>query len=386
VRDDERTGPDSEGVGEAADRRPRLRALLARQAAPGGFVPFDRFMEVALYGEGVGYYARARTPFGPKGDYYTAAHVHPLFGRTIARHLSAMRRALGSGRPFRVVELGPGDGTLAASVLDGLGEFSAERQGLEYVLVERSAPLRTVALERVEASARRIGIPVRVGPSLGGDGPFEGVVLANEVLDALPVRRLRWTGTDWIELGIRLSGDTISAAEAPLLGTIPSPPIPTDLEPGTTYEFSPMADGLVREVGDHLAAGAFLVLDYGMEERELLRGHPTGTLESVRRHRTVDDLYADPGSADLSTFVNFTRVRAAAQRAGLEEIAYCSQAEALGAWGFPELLNEAIARAGGAEEEVRTRLAAKSLLFGFERFRALELASTSSARALRAIT
>src|SRR5208283_6157400 len=102
--------------------------------------------------------------------------------------------------------------------------------------------------------------------------------------------------------------------------------------------------------------------------------HRSGTLTAVRRHRFVDDPFAEPGTSDLSVFVNFTRVRAAAARAGLREVAFRRQAEALGEWGFPRLLEEAIRAAPSTEAEVRTRLAAKNLLFGFERFCALELA------------
>jgi SAM-dependent MidA family methyltransferase len=371
---------------EESSRVARVVQRLSEEGGSTGFVPFDRFMEVALYDPKVGFYARARTPFGRSGDFYTAAHVHPLFGRSLAERLRTVRRALGRERPFRIVEAGPGDGTLAETILGALARAPEGAAGVEYVLVERSPSLRQAAMERVESAGRAAGIPVRLAGSVAADGPFEGAVLANEVLDAQPTRRLRWTGTEWQELGVRVDAETLVAASKTLQVPVPPPELPTPKEPGVVLEISPVAEGWVREVADHLARGLAIVIDYGMEQPELLAGHPSGTLAAVRGHRAVDDPLAAPGTSDLSMFVNFTRVRAAATRAGLAEVAYCSQAEALGAWGFPALFESDVRSAGSAEAEVRLRLAAKSLLFGFDRFRVLELAAPNGADALRATT
>jgi SAM-dependent MidA family methyltransferase len=384
---DERADPDRAPRPETEDPE-RARALVRRLsevAGPDGFVPFDRFMELALYGEGVGFYAREDSPFGPAGDFYTAAHVHPLFGRTIAEHIRSVRAALGPARPFRVVEVGSGDGALAATILEALGS-GPEPAGYEYLLVERSPTLRHRSLERVESAGRAAGIPVRLAASVGADGPFEGLVLANEVLDAQPVRRLRWSGTEWRELGVRVEASVLAPADEPLATPVPGPSLAAPAEDGTIVEVSPAAEAFVREVADHLAQGSFVVLDYGMEEPELRSAHPSGTLESVRRHRVVPDPLSAPGTTDLSTFVNFSRVREVARRAGLVELAYCSQSEALGTWGFPTLFERAVREAGSSEAEVRLRLAAKNLIFGFDRFRALEWSAPDSERALRPLT
>ncbi|MGC2206169.1 MAG: SAM-dependent methyltransferase [Thermoplasmata archaeon] len=361
---------------DASERERSARVVDALRAAadPSGFLPFDRFMEIALYADDIGFYHRTRPPLGPSGDFYTAAHVHPLFGQTLAARLREIRRAVGGSHPFRIVELGPGDGTLAASVVT---ELRDEAPGLEYVLVERSPARAREAQERVRRAAP--GIPVRVAESVGALGPLAGAVIANEFLDAQPARRLRWDGTSWHELGVRVEGAGMAAAEVPLARAVPGTPLPVPSEAGGVFEVSPAAEGFVREVGDHLVAGAAIVLDYGCEESELLRGHPRGTLAAVRGHRFVADPLDAPGTADLSTFVNFTRIRGVARASGLEEIAFRSQAEALGAWGFPSRLDAAIRTAGSAEAEVRLRLAAKNLLFGFDRFRVLELAPPKTA-------
>jgi SAM-dependent MidA family methyltransferase len=343
----------------------RLRSL----ADPSGFVPFDRFMDTALYAEGIGYYSAARSPLGLRGDFYTAAHVTPLFAATIAQRIRVARRELGADSPFRVVELGPGDGTLAAGVLRAL---TNESRGVEYTLVDRSAARAREAVDRTRAVAG--SIPVKVAGSLADDGPFAGVVLANEFLDAQPARRLRWDGTRWHELGVRVEPDRVVAAESDDVPPVPGAPLPVPTEPEVTVEISPGSEAIVREIADHLTAGAAILIDYGLEETELLGGHPRGTLAAVRNHRSVPDPLEGPGTSDLSVFVNFSRVRAAARAAGLSELAYRSQAEALGAWGFPALLEAAVRTAGSSPEEVRVRLAAKNLLFGFDRFRVLELA------------
>ncbi|HXY12490.1 MAG TPA: SAM-dependent methyltransferase [Thermoplasmata archaeon] len=370
----------AEGSTSAAHRELALEALRSVADAD-GFVPFDHFMEVALYAPGVGFYARDDSPFGREGDYYTAAHASPLFGRTIAERVRTVLAVLPTDRPRRVIEVGPGDGTLAEGVLRGLAAGPTSFGPVEYVLVERSGPLSVRSFERVASVGQAVGIPVRAARGIGADGPFYGVVLANELLDAQPARRLLWDGTRWLETGVRLTREGFAPATTPLERPVPGTKLPESPPLGTILEFSPMAEAFVREVADHLVAGLCILLDYGMDETELLSAHPGGTLAAVRRHRYVDDPFADPGSSDLSVFVNFTRVRAVASASGLREVAFRSQAEALGAWGFPHLFEEALRSAPNAEAEVRTRLAGKSLLFGFERFYALELAPPERSRA-----
>jgi len=360
----------------------RSRAVVERLGAAAdadGFLPFERFMEIALYADRIGYYERERTPLGVPGDFYTAAHVDPLFAETVAARLRSVRRALGSPAPFRVVELGPGDGTLAAGIAGALG---GDPPGWEYVLVDRSSARAREAAARLANSA----LPVRTESEVGALGPFSGVVLANECLDAQPIRRLRWDGGEWHELGIRIVDGRVVPAEAGPARPVPGAPLPSDPAPGVVVEVSPAAEGLVREVADHLAEGEAIVIDYGMDESELVRGHPTGTLAAVRDHRTLPDPYSAPGTADLSAFVNFSRVRAAARAAGLSEVAFQPQALALGAWGFSDLLGAALAAAPNSEVRVRRQLAAKSLLFGFDRFRVLELAPPASAARLASAT
>jgi SAM-dependent MidA family methyltransferase len=368
----------------AAASRPPSPGLLARLrevAGPGGFIPFDRFMEIALYAEGIGYYGRETGPFGTSGDYYTAPAVHPLFAETVAARAQEVLARLPADRPARLVELGPGDGTLSARVASAIGRSNPSRSDVEYVLVERSPPLRRRALEAVLAAAVGSSVKVRALPSLSADGPFSGVVLANELLDAQPARRLLFDDGAWSEIGVKVEGELLVEAIS-VARPVPGAPLPASPQPGTVYEFSPVAEGIVREIGDHLVDGLAILIDYGMDEGELLAAHPRGTLQSIRRHRAADDPLVAPGESDLSVFVNRSRIRAVARAAGLREVACRSQAEALGAWGFPRLLQSAVRASRSAGMEVRTRLAAKNLLFGFERFWALELSPAGSSTSL----
>ncbi|MCI4369092.1 MAG: SAM-dependent methyltransferase [Thermoplasmata archaeon] len=357
-----------------------LNERLGEACEADGFLPFDRFMETALYSPGVGYYERAASAPGPSGDFYTAGQVSPLFAECLAARIADEFRRLGDPERFRVVEVGPGDGTLAAATVRALAPRLPETAGVEYVLVERSRALRERAFTSLEAACRGSTVRARSLPQLGSDGPFEGVVVANELLDALPAERWVARGGSWCEVGLTRQGERWTFAERAKSGTLPleNPPLP--VEEGTVFERSGPALTFPREIADHLSRGSAILIDFGASEDELLLGRPNGTLAALRAHRPVEDPLERPGETDLSTFVNFTRLREAARRAGLIERSFLRQRDALGAWGFPKLLEEALARSTSAEASVRLQLAAKNLLFGFENFWVLELSAPGPRR------
>jgi SAM-dependent MidA family methyltransferase len=340
-----------------------------RAEAGEGILRFDRFVETALYSPG-GFYDSDAPPLGREGSFYTAAHVTPLFGAALGRRLRREQERIGEGRAFRVVEVGPGDGTLAFDVARTLPSSGPR---WTWTFVERSRSLRSALEARVRSDAAGLPVDFDFSDSVGERGTFDGAVVANEFLDALPFRRVVRRSGEWVELGVRWTGERFDWADDGAPARIPGEPLPS-ADDGTRYELLERAEGFVREVADHLADGVAIFLDYGADTEELLRGHPMGTLAALRGHRTTDPLDL-PGSSDLSAFVDFARIRSSAARAGLVERAFRRQAEALGDWGFGELLEAAVASAEGAEAVVRLRLAAKNLLFGFDTFRVLELAS-----------
>ena len=365
--------PPPAGDPEARARSERLAARIADEARALGLLPFDRFVELALYDPSDGYYAQPDLRLGAAGDFYTAAHVHPLFGRTVAHRLLAEYDRLGAPASFTVVEAGAGDGTLAWDLAEALPAGSAGGVLDHHTIVELPGDRRDRLAESLGAT----------GPAFAGSvaeiGPLEGVVLANELLDALPFRRVVRTAGGWAELGVAARGDRLVPETAPLVRPVPPPALP-DAPEGTVLEISEAGEAWVREVADHLVAGALIVLDYGREEPELVRAYPSGTVAAVRSHRTLPDPLASPGTADLSAFVNFGRIRAAAARAGLRLLHDRSQAEALGAWGFEDARQRAVDAARTDEERVRVLMASKNLLFGFEGFRVLEFGPAADAR------
>jgi SAM-dependent MidA family methyltransferase len=357
------------GPGEpAAELLERLRRL----SDPDGFLPFDRYWEIVQFTENLGYYARPASPLGLSGDYYTAPTVTPLFGATLADRLLAGWTELGRPAEFRFVELGAGDGALAAELLDRLGEARPEGAEWEYALVERSEPLRRGALERLRPIAERAGIQLTAPESLESGGPFVGAIVANELLDALPARRLRRICAGWEELGVVIDRGHVAPSSRPLIRPVPPPRLPS-APVGATLEISAEAEGTFREVADHLEAGPAIFLDYGALEPRWSAMEGEGTLVALQQHAPLPDPLHAPGRSDLSCFVNFTRVRAAAARAGLRERAFSPQREALVAWGFPAGLERAIGAAPNDVERVKLRLLAKNLLLGFENFYVLEL-------------
>jgi SAM-dependent MidA family methyltransferase len=351
---------------------PVLRRRLRSAAEADGFLPFDRFMEISLYDPGQGFYDRTTTRLGRAGDFYTASHVHGLFGATLADHFRKIRRSEGWTGRSSIVEVGPGDGTLAADIRAALHSPTAEGSSWEYVLVERSASLRG-------AIAARFGqlqpgeVPWRIAPSVGAEGPFRGILLANELLDAFPFRRLLKTEAGWAELGVIVPAEGPVRAEVRDPGhTQPPADLPERAPAGSVLEISLSMESWIRELADHLTGGRAVLIDYGVEEEALLARGGAGTIEAIREHRSVDPL-SRPGTADISAWVNFSRVRRAAKSAGLRETFYGPLSEALVQWGIDDV--RAHLEVGqDPVEATKLRLAEKSFLFGFGTFKVLELA------------
>ena len=318
-----------------------IRSVIARQ---GGWLPFDRFMALALYAPGLGYYARGDRQFGvlpsSGSDFVTAPELSPLFGQALARQVA---QALDGSGTDEVWEFGAGSGVLARELLDTLGS-----RVKRYAIVDVSGALRERQREVLRLHLDRVRWIDEWPETL------HGVVVGNEVLDAMPVQLLHFDGQQWHERGVALR-------EAPSDAVKSTPPWAwadrsTDLRPpvddlvsltsGTdamfTTEIHPQAEAFIATLADRLQRGAAFFIDYGFPAAEYY--HPQrsgGTLMCHRAHQADTDPLADVGAKDITAHVNFTGIAMAAQSAGLQVLGYTSQARFLMNCGLLDLLQGA---------------------------------------------
>ncbi|HRZ24247.1 MAG TPA: SAM-dependent methyltransferase [Candidatus Contendobacter sp.] len=328
----------------AAAHSARLVDLLrATIADAGGAISFARFMDLALYAPGLGYYRAGARKFGSGGDFVTAPELSPLFSRCLARQCQEILAALGGGQ---ILELGAGSGVMAADLLLELRALNALPE--RYAILELSGELRdrqrqTLTRRAPEVLDRVVWLDQPPEPE------FRGIVLGNEVLDALPVERFRITAhgprrlmVRWTEAGlVWAEGDedpavtaAIAGIEADLGGRLPE---------DYRSEYIPHLQDWLRTIAEPLAAGALLFVDYGYPRRAYY--HPertTGTLLCHYRHRAHDDPLILPGLQDITASVDFTAVAQAARAVGLDVAGYTRQNYFLFGCGLMDLLADQI--------------------------------------------
>ncbi len=301
-------------------------------------MPYERFMQQALYCPELGYYERGHASLGRAGDFATSVSTGPVFGRLLAFqflnwiHSFEADGCTADSRPM-LVECGSHDGQLAQDILDAIGELSpAHAADIEYWILEPSPRRRQWQEQRLATFGGRVRwagsfaeLPRRV----------TGVIFSNELLDAFPVRRLGWDATArcWFEWGVGLcdkafswqrltSGGMGSDALYAALGLTMSPPerelLEAQLPDGYTIELNAKAVGWWSEAARALDCGALIAFDYGGTIETLLRPERTGgTLRGYQHHRVSDRVLENPGGQDLTAHVNFTAIRRAGESEGL---------------------------------------------------------------------
>ncbi len=318
------------------------RHICQKIEAAGGWISFAVFMDQALYAPGLGYYAAGAQKFGSEGDFVTAPEMTPLFGRTVARQVAQVLEQVGGD----VVELGAGSGLLAVDIL---GEL--ERLGClpaRYRILEPSAELAQRQKQRIghrlPAMIERVewldSLDI-LKPSAPG---FRGVVIANEVLDAMPVHILVWRREGIFERGVALEDDALVWQERPAgiplqaaAGRIGA--VAANLDLPYVSEVSPATTALVSSLAHGFDRGAMLLIDYGFPRAEYY--HPqrsSGTLMCHYRHRAHDDALFLPGLQDITAHVDFTALAEAGADAGCRIAGYTTQAQFLVNCGITELL------------------------------------------------
>jgi SAM-dependent MidA family methyltransferase len=312
-----------------------LAHLQHHIASNGGWIGFDDFMAQALYAPGLGYYSRGATVFGamPQGlrmpdgtlkgagsDFVTAPEISPLFGQALARQVAQALQATGTDE---VWEFGAGTGALALQILDALATLGVTLR--RYTIVDLSQPLKA----RQQATLHAHGDTVQWAEAL--PDAMRGVVVGNEVLDAMPVKLLARVGGVWHERGVVWVDGVADQFFA-------WQDRPTDLRPPTEVpgahdyltEIHIQGEAFVRTLGDRLKAGAVFLLDYGFPENEYYHEQRhMGTVMCHRAHLVDDNPLVHVGSKDVTAHVNFTGVAVAAQDAGLEVLGYTNQAHFL---------------------------------------------------------
>jgi SAM-dependent MidA family methyltransferase len=319
---------------EAHSRRVHAH-LAARIAAAGGRLGFAVFMREALYAPGLGYYAAGAAKLGPGGDFTTAPELSRLFGRAVARQCAEVLGAVGGG----ILEFGAGSGALACELLATLATLGVCPE--DYAILEVSPDLRARQQARVAGLAPALATRVRWLDRLP-EVPRAGVVLANEVLDALPVERfvLRASGPHVLGVALDAAGAFVDCewpADATMARDLASRlgDSTTARPNGYRGEYCPSLGPWIASVAPLLDRGVVLAIDYGLPRSQLY--HPeraTGTLRAHYRHRAHHDPYVHPGLQDLTAWVDFTAVAEAAVDAGLDVLGFTTQAAFLLALGI----------------------------------------------------
>ena len=313
----------------SAGPSPLVRLIERAIASAGGWLPFDRFMALALYAPGLGYYARGSRQFGAMpasgSDFVTAPELSPLFGAALARQV---HQALDATSTDEVWEFGAGSGALAAQLLRALGDRVAR-----YTIVDVSGTLR----ERQRETLAPYGARVRWLDEL--PAAMRGVIVGNEVLDAMPVQLLHWDGAAWLERGVVGGAGGFAFADR---ATDLRPPVDAAFAAGTITEIHPQAEAFIRTLADRLECGAAFFVDYGFPEAEYyLPERSSGTLMCHRAHVADADPLADIGAKDITAHVDFSAIALTAQDAGFEVLGYTSQARFLLNCGLAETMADA---------------------------------------------
>ncbi len=343
------TLPDPEAVGEDAVLADAIRSEIAER----GPITFARFMERALYEPGHGYYRRPEPGPGTAGaDFLTAPEAHPIFGAAIGRLLEQAWDALGRPSPFTVTEPGAGTGALAAGLLGGLRSLGSP---LFQVVRYRPIEVESARLDTLRERLAADGLAGLLSQRRHAASEI-GAVVANEVLDALPVHRVvgRDGGLRELMVGVDGAGNLIwqeAEPSSPALAERLAAEGVT-LDDGHVTEICLALDAWLEDASRHLARGLLVLVDYAAEPVDLHGAtHPDGTLRAFARHAVGSDPFRHVGRQDLTATVDLAAVRSAATRAGLTPIGETSQAELLARVGTADLTDAYLRRPGATLQD-----------------------------------
>lgn len=337
----------------AATSSEALQTLIAADIRQhGGWIPFSRFMELALYAPQYGYYTGGAHKIGAAGDFITAPVLTPLFGQTLARQLAALLPQTEGN----VYEFGAGTGELATTLLQTL-----ENSIKNYYIIEISDELAERQIEKIRSQAPAALEKVTRLTEL--PAAFDGIIIGNEVLDAMPCELIRREHGGFRQIGVAVENGAFVQSARPLAQPhlLQSAGVYFPQTEPYTSELHPAQHAFIRTLAGKLVRGAVIFIDYGFDAAQYY--HPQrhmGTLIGHYRHHTVHDPFLYVGLTDLTAHVNFTDTAQAATDAGLDLIGYAAQANFLLNLGITELLAESADSASSAY--IREAAAVQKLL------------------------
>jgi SAM-dependent MidA family methyltransferase len=311
-----------------------LEQKIIRKISDEGPIPFERFMEMALYDPDWGYYASGEARIGRAGDFYTSSHLHPVFGRMLGRQVEEFWEYMGRPAGFDVVEMGPGAGHLCGDMLDYLKDREI-RKSMRYTLIERNPSRRREQEELLGEYRQMLGW----SSSLDEISGMRGCLLSNELLDAFPVH-LVLLDDELKEIYVTAEGGRLMEVPGP-----PSDPaiteyfsdLPVGLEKGYKTEVNLRIRDWLAGVGRAVREGFLLTIDYGYTSREYYADDRNrGTLMCYRRHQLVEDPLGNVGKQDITAHVNFSSLKKWGEEMGFRTIGFCSQGAYLTSLGIDE--------------------------------------------------
>ncbi len=297
-------------------------------ASQGGWIAFSRYMEMALYEPGMGYYSAGAHKLGAGGDFTTAPELSPLFGAAIVSAILPVLEGLkAQGLPAKILEFGAGTGKLAESILTRLNDLGFQLDG--YDIIEISPDLTQRQQERLHKLTAELELSTKCSWLSSLSENFKGVILANEVIDAIPCDAIIYQNGFWYWYGVSFAEDkffwkTGKPVEQALL---PESLLSGNFSEGYVTELHPQANAWIRQIAKHLDAGLFLTFDYGFPESEYY--HPQrieGTLMAHHRHHAIQDPFYLPGLCDLTTHVEWAQIARSALAENVDDVYLTNQA------------------------------------------------------------
>ena len=302
--------------------------IMARITSEGGWLAFSKYMEMALYEPGLGYYSAGAHKLGTGGDFTTAPELSPLFGAAICSTLVPVLAGLKkNGLPTQILEFGAGTGKLSTSILNRLSSlgFTLDR----YDIIEISPDLAQRQQEYILATVEELKLPTQCRWLTELPNDFKGIILANEMIDAIPCDVIIYQNGFWYQHGVGLENNKLvwktgAPVEQKLL---PESLLGGNFPDGYVTELHPQANAWMREVAKQLDTGLFLTFDYGFPEGEYF--HPQrlgGTLMAHHRHHAIQDLFYLPGLCDLTSHVQWSQIARAVLDENADDVFLTNQA------------------------------------------------------------